>query len=1237
MLRGWVVALGVCLWIGVLGASMAGCKGGGGGGSGGNGAMDGSPGDGNKDGSGNEKPDACNPAAAHGNSSLGQTCSCDTDCGSGFCADGVCCNTSCGDTCHACNLPGSEGSCELLPAGVKPRMASQCTAEPESSCGRDGTCDGKGGCRTHVRGTMCFSGTCDGDGIAGVKICDGKGNCGPGPAVSCAPYACAGDKCPSSCTTDGDCSAGHQCVGKSCGTLPNGRACKVNDDCSSSNCVDGVCCNVPCDGECVSCNQPDAVGQCRPLGEGLPDDKCPAKNKSTCGTTGLCDGFGACSLFPADSTCIPPSCSGSMLNTAGTCDGLGTCQQPGQIECAPFACSKDACVKDCTSDTDCVAPNTCMNRSCGKKPMGSPCAGGSQCLSNQCVDGVCCDSACTGACQSCALQSSLGHCTNVAKGASDPHGQCKDQGAASCGTDSKCDGNGACRKYPVDMVCGQETCVGGAYTPPSTCNASGQCIPPGGQSCFPYACNGSKCFTSCTQTAGQCGGTNSCVNGSCGLKPAGAACSASNECQFAQDGKQYCSQGVCCNGPCTNACQACNLAGSTGTCTSVSQNVVDPQHKCATTPQAMCGTNGKCRAGGCDVYHTTDQCAPVGCASSNTQYVAAFCSGTGAACPGRVVVPCGVYTCDNATGTCRNRCGSNADCVSPNTCINNSCGLKSNGAACTAGTECGSGICTEGVCCNNACSGAAAGLCQSCKVTGSVGTCKPVPLGGSDPQLRCVKGSTTCGLDGMCDGTGKCHYPDTSVNCSLQSCTGSVQTNPANCDGKGACSAPSTKNCDPFACNVASATCRNTCTSNAECNAPVTCNTQTNKCGDKLPAGSTCSLDTDCAAASPFCAKEPGATTGKCCNSACTGGCQSCSLTGSSGTCTSLPAGNPPRIATMCTAAPPCGNTGTCNGSGACSQTAGGTQCRAPMCATTKSELAAASCPGGGAACPAMVTTPCAPGYLCTGTACATSCTGTGAGSCDTDGGYVCSAGKCLKPSGGTCTANTECVSGACVSSSAGGGKICCGTACPADTSAGMCGNTGTCSATTFACVQAPVTKSCAAAMCTGTVLTSIRNCNGSGQCAPATTTDCAPYSCSTGGCNNPCSATKPCADGYNCSGGMCVALANDGQSCMGNADCLNNHCAGGVCCATACPAGNDCVSTACKANGSGCAPVAKDVSCGRGSSCSVDLASGTNDVCDGKGTCDKVDFTCALPDEMCSATPAPASCVAVVPPVLGR
>ena len=89
----------------------------------------------------------------------------------------------------------------------------------------------------------------------------------------------------------------------------------------------------------------------------------------------------------------------------------------------------------------------------------------------------------------------------------DAFGICKDTGATSCGTDGKCDGNGACRKYAVDTVCGAEMCVGGAYTPPPTCNASGQCIPPTSQTCFPYACNGPKCFTSCTQTGGQCGGT----------------------------------------------------------------------------------------------------------------------------------------------------------------------------------------------------------------------------------------------------------------------------------------------------------------------------------------------------------------------------------------------------------------------------------------------------------------------------------------------------------------------------------------------------------------------------------------------------------------------------------------------------------------------------------------------------------------------------------------------------------
>ena len=42
-----------------------------------------------------------------------------SDCGSGFCVDGICCNNACLGTCQSCNVTGSEGTC------VNPRSASR--------------------------------------------------------------------------------------------------------------------------------------------------------------------------------------------------------------------------------------------------------------------------------------------------------------------------------------------------------------------------------------------------------------------------------------------------------------------------------------------------------------------------------------------------------------------------------------------------------------------------------------------------------------------------------------------------------------------------------------------------------------------------------------------------------------------------------------------------------------------------------------------------------------------------------------------------------------------------------------------------------------------------------------------------------------------------------------------------------------------------------------------------------
>ena len=109
-------------------------------------------------------------------------------------------------------------------------------------------------------------------------------------------------------------------------------------------------------------------------------------------------------------------------------------------------------------------PAVCSNGSCGLKPDGAVCGGGGECASGICAQGVCCMTACAGTCMSCALAGSAGTCRPVAAGTRDPAGQCRDQGAASCGRTGFCDGAGGCQLYAAGTQCAPPSCPAGATT-----------------------------------------------------------------------------------------------------------------------------------------------------------------------------------------------------------------------------------------------------------------------------------------------------------------------------------------------------------------------------------------------------------------------------------------------------------------------------------------------------------------------------------------------------------------------------------------------------------------------------------------------------------------------------------------------------------------------------------------------------------------------------------------------------
>jgi hypothetical protein len=154
---------------------------------------------------------------------LGADCRTDgasSECRSGFCADGVCCESACTGACLACigSVTGStDGKCANVEAG---RHDPGCTREDPSTCGEDGTCDGNGRCSRYPDGTVC-----------GGRCCTTNRGQGSG---------------------SGPCN--FRCVG---GTCDRNNPVMTNDRCGL-----GTCC---CPGA------PDEVATCRPF---LQCDSC---------------------------------------------------------------------------------------------------------------------------------------------------------------------------------------------------------------------------------------------------------------------------------------------------------------------------------------------------------------------------------------------------------------------------------------------------------------------------------------------------------------------------------------------------------------------------------------------------------------------------------------------------------------------------------------------------------------------------------------------------------------------------------------------------------------------------------------------------------------------------------------------------------------------------------------------------------------------------------------------------
>ncbi|MFT7581415.1 MAG: hypothetical protein ACI9MR_003091 [Myxococcota bacterium] len=448
----------------------------------------------------------------------GGFCDAALECVSGTCLDNSCCDAGCGD-CETCVNSGS--TCQASPEGG---TTMRCNGPDvcHLSAGGEAVCllaDGQ----SCIASTDCRSEVCE-DLIPGVKVC-------------CA-AECGGDAwCAGAATTGyqpGKCRVvdGNACVFGACPggfVCDDGNVCRrlggVGEGCDLTSlrcengltCVDNVCCDTPCSGQCESCNQSSFLGQCRELAGGeddtcdgdfscYPGGQCQRDNGAPCGNPEQCGAANFCT----DGRC----CTVETCGECSICGESGGCQE--QLRTADASCTTSGfrC-----ADGDCIASDV--------GEAGSYCEAGIECFSGHCYDNTCCDADCSGEC----LECSTGLCMKVTDGTEDPmtcdgpDERCM-TGVCSTGVGTASQGD-PCNPGPgldceallecVDGVCCESLCDQEC----EQCNALGNCEPITDGTADPDYCPGSVCMTGACQfgclTDVECGAEAYCdmTSGAC--------------------------------------------------------------------------------------------------------------------------------------------------------------------------------------------------------------------------------------------------------------------------------------------------------------------------------------------------------------------------------------------------------------------------------------------------------------------------------------------------------------------------------------------------------------------------------------------------------------------------------------------------------------------------------------------------------------------------------------------------
>ena len=587
----------------------------------------------------------------------GTTCESKYECASGFCSDGVCCNTACtapGYACIADRTNQTDGICATEPNGKPCTSADQCGSGfcvDKFCC--DKACDADGyACAQTKSGSA--DGTCvavpNGHGCANVADC-GSGFCVDNTCCNTActegGYACGGwltgqadGVCApipvgSTCTTADQCGSGFcidgyccdtLCDGDAescktiqtglpngqCGPVKNGQSCSANAQCGSNHCADGLCCDSTCAGTCESCRGQltgGQDGQCLPIPEGQdPAKECEPLGSGACQTTGSCNGERGCATHEGEACGNAATCAAGGLGVqpGNQCSSLGLCETRAAEDCGAYRCLAGECLTTCELDQDCESPNRCISGRCRNGTgVGAACDTNDECDSGQCAEGVCCEAVCDGPCESCLAQRNGladGQCGPIEAGRAPKRASACPQAGEVCGADGKCDGDGSCRvAAPEGTNCGTACTEGSEQI--RACDGFGQCATTNVESCLPYDCvpGGTTCASRCATNA-------DCAAGAVCDRDAGECAVSDATCKdgftvLTPEGQEHdCAPYRCVAGACRDACSTSNDCASGYACEGSSCRLSDSGEGGATTEgdvtRAKTDSGCGCRAAG---------------------------------------------------------------------------------------------------------------------------------------------------------------------------------------------------------------------------------------------------------------------------------------------------------------------------------------------------------------------------------------------------------------------------------------------------------------------------------------------------------------------------------------------------------------------------------------------------------------------------------------------------------------